>query len=314
MELRNLGKSGLRVPVVGLGCNNFGSRIDLDATRAVIGRALDLGVNFLDTADIYGNPKGASEDFIGRVLGEERRNVLIATKFANPMDEAGRLKGASRRYIVQAVEASLKRLRTDYIDLYQMHVPDPLTPIEETLSALDDLVRNGLVRYVGSSNLAAWQVVDAAWTARNLGTQGFIAAQNEFSLVHREPEQELLPALEAHGIGLLPYFPLAGGLLSGKYHQGEPLPAGTRFANAARYGERYMTEANWRIVEELRGFVQARDRSLLDLAFAWLLAHKPVASVIAGATRPEQVEQNTRAAAWVLTPEELAEVNRIATA
>jgi aryl-alcohol dehydrogenase-like predicted oxidoreductase len=314
MELRNLGKSGLRVPVVGLGCNNFGSRIDLDATRAVIGRALDLGVNFLDTADIYGNPKGASEDFIGRVLGEERRNVLIATKFANPMDEAGRLKGASRRYIVQAVEASLKRLRTDYIDLYQMHVPDPLTPIEETLSALDDLVRNGLVRYVGSSNLAAWQVVDAAWTARNLGTQGFISAQNEFSLVHREPEQELLPALEAHGIGLLPYFPLAGGLLSGKYHQGEPLPAGTRFANAARYGERYMTEANWRIVEELRGFVQARDRSLLDLAFAWLLAHKPVASVIAGATRPEQVEQNTRAAAWVLTPEELAEVNRIATA
>jgi aryl-alcohol dehydrogenase-like predicted oxidoreductase len=314
MELRNLGKSGLRVPVVGLGCNNFGSRIDLDATRAVIGKALDLGVNFLDTADIYGNPKGASEDFIGRVLGEERRNVLIATKFANPMDEAGRLKGASRRYIVQAVEASLKRLRTDYIDLYQMHVPDPLTPIEETLSALDDLVRNGLVRYVGSSNLTAWQVVDAAWTARNLRTQGFISAQNEFSLVHREPEQELLPALEAHDIGLLPYFPLAGGLLSGKYHQGEPLPAGTRFANAARYGERYMTEANWRIVEELRGFVQARDRSLLDLAFAWLLAHKPVASVIAGATRPEQVEQNTRAAAWVLTPEELAEVNRIATA
>jgi aryl-alcohol dehydrogenase-like predicted oxidoreductase len=314
MELRNLGKSGLRVPVVGLGCNNFGSRIDLDATRAVIGRALDLGVNFLDTADIYGNPKGASEDFIGRVLGEERRNVLIATKFANPMDEAGRLKGASRRYIVQAVEASLKRLRTDYIDLYQMHVPDPLTPIEETLSALDDLVRNGLVRYVGSSNLAAWQVVDAAWTARNLGTQGFISAQNEFSLVHREPEQELLPALEAHGIGLLPYFPLAGGLLSGKYHQGEPLPAGTRFANAARYGERYMTEANWRIVEELRGFVQSRDRSLLDLAFAWLLAHKPVASVIAGATRPEQVEQNARAAEWVLSPEELAEVNRIATA
>ena len=310
MEERNLGSSGLRVSAVGLGCNNFGGRIDLEATRAVVHKALDLGITLFDTADVYGN-RGGSETYLGQILSDRRHEVVLATKFGMQMDDAGRLQGGSRRYIVSAVEASLKRLRTDWIDLYQLHRPDPLTPIEETLRALDELVQRGLVRYVGCSNLPAWQVVDAQWTARTLSLNGFASCQDEYSLLERDPERELLPAMRAHGLGLLPYFPLARGLLTGKYRPDAPLPEGARLTGNRAAADQLLTDRNWRIVEALRAFCEARDRTLLELAFSWLLANPRVSSVIAGATKPEQLEQNARAAGWKLTPDELAEVDRI---
>ena len=310
MQERNFGTSGLRVSLVGLGCNNFGGRIDLDAARAVVHKALDLGITLFDTADVYGS-RGGSEEALGAILGERRKDIVLATKFGMPMDEAERLKGASRRYILSAVEASLARLRTDWIDLYQIHRPDPLTPIEETLRALDDLVRQGKVRYVGCSNLPAWQVVEAQWTAHDRGLNGFVSAQDEYSLVVRDAERELIPALRAYGLGLLPYFPLASGLLTGKYKRGAPLPEGARLTYMQPLAERYMTEANWRAVEELEAFCAVRGRSLLELAFNWLAAQPVVTSVIAGATRPEQLEQNVRAMGWTLTPEELTDIDRI---
>ena len=310
METRNLGTSGLRVSAVGLGCNNFGGRLDLIASRAVIDRAIDLGVTLFDTADVYGN-RGGSEEMLGAVLGRRRRDVVLASKFALPMDDAGRLRGASRRYIMRAVEASLKRLNTDHIDLYQLHSPDPHTPIEETLRALNDLIRAGMVRYVGCSNLPAWQVVDADWTARDLGLAGFVSCQDEYSLLVREPERDLLPAMQRLGLGLLPYFPLASGLLSGKYRKDQPLPEGARLTNSKGLADRLFTEHNWEVVERLRAFAQASGHSLLDLAFSWLAAQPQVSSVIAGATKPEQVEENVRAADWTLSTDELAEVGRI---
>src|SRR5215468_8389335 len=216
MEQRNLGKSGLRVSIVGLGCNNFGGRIDLAATRKVVHKALDLGITFFDEADTYGDPRGSSEACLGEILGDHRKNIVLATKFARPMDASGRFEGASRRYIIAQVEASLKRLKTDWIDLYQQHQPDPLTPIEETLRALDDLVRHGKVRYIGCSNLPAWRVIEAQWTARALNLNAFICCQDEWSLLVRDAERELVPAVEAYGLGFVPYFPLASGLLTGK--------------------------------------------------------------------------------------------------
>ncbi len=312
MEQRNLGTSGLRVSVVGLGCNNFGGRIDLEASRRVVHRALDLGITLFDTADIYGE-RGGSETCLGQILGDRRKDIVLATKFGMPMDEAETLKGGSRRYIMAAVEASLRRLRTDWIDLYQLHRPDPLTPIEETLRALDDLVRQGKVRYVGCSNLAGWQVVEAQWTAKHLGVNAFVSCQDEYSLVVRGIERDLLPAMQACGLGLLPFFPLASGLLTGKYQRNTPLPAGTRLANTQRLADRYLTDANWRVVERLAPFCAARGRNLLELAFSWLAARPQVASVIAGATKPEQVEQNIAAAGWRLGPEDLAEIDRLST-
>jgi aryl-alcohol dehydrogenase-like predicted oxidoreductase len=311
MELRNLGRSGLRVSTIGLGCNNFGGRIDEAATRAVIHKALDLGINLLDTADIYGE-RGGSETLIGRILQDNRKQVVLATKFAMPMDDSGETLGGSRRYIMTAIEDSLRRLQTDYIDLYQMHQLDPRTPIEETLRALDDLVRHGKVRYLGCSNFPAWRMTEAAWTARVAGLHGFVSCQDEYSLVHRQPEAELLPAARHLGFGLLPYFPLASGLLTGKYRRNANLPAGTRLANTQRLADRYLTERNWTIAEKLGDFVDQRGRTMLELAFSWLLAQSPVASVIAGATRPEQLEQNVNAGSWALTAEELAEIDRIA--
>ena len=312
MQQRNLGRSDLRVSVVGLGCNNFGGRIDLDATRRVVHKALDLGVTLFDTADVYGE-RGGSENFLGQILGPRRKDIVLATKFGLPMDDEGRLKGASRGYVMTAIEASLTRLRTDWIDLYQLHRPDPATPIEETLRALDDLVRQGKVRYVGCSNLPAWQVVEAQWTARRHGLEAFVSSQNEYSLLVRDAERELLPALEAYGLGLLPYFPLASGLLTGKYKRTLPPPEGARLANA-RYSGRYLSETNWARVEQLEEFCRRRNRTLLELAFGWLLSRPCLASVIAGATRPEQVEANVPAADWVLTPEDVTEVDRIAAA
>jgi aryl-alcohol dehydrogenase-like predicted oxidoreductase len=310
VDQRNLGKSGLRVSAVGLGCNNFGMKLDVEGTRKVVHRALDLGITFLDTADHYGN-MGGSESCLGEVLGERRKDVVLATKFAMPMDAAGTKTGASRRYIMAAVEASLTRLKTDWIDLYQLHRPDPLTPIEETLRALDDLVRQGKVRYVGCSNLRAWQVVEAQWTAKHLGLNAFIACQDEYSLLVRDIEQDLVPAIEAYDLGLLPYFPLASGLLTGKYKHGAAPPAGTRLATTKRLADSVMTPRNWQIVDALGEFVKERGHTLLELAMSWLASRSPVSSIIAGATRPEQVEQNVAAVGWPLSPADLAEIDRI---
>jgi aryl-alcohol dehydrogenase-like predicted oxidoreductase len=310
MEIRNLGQSGLRVSSIGLGCNNFGGRIDEAATKVVIHRALDLGITLFDTADVYGE-RGGSEAEMGRILGDDRKRIVLATKFAAPMDDTDEKLGGSRQYIMAAVEDSLRRLKTDWIDLYQMHRTDPRTPIEETLRALDDLVRQGKVRYIGCSNFPAWQMTEAAWTARTAGLNGFVSCQDEFSLIHRAPEAELLPAARKLGFGLLPYFPLASGLLTGKYRRNTALPAGTRLAKTQRLADRYLTERNWEIAEKLADFAEARGRTMLELAFSWLLAQSPVASVIAGATRPEQLEQNVKAGGWRMTADELAEIDRI---
>jgi aryl-alcohol dehydrogenase-like predicted oxidoreductase len=311
MELRNLGQSGLRVSAIGLGCNNFGGRIDDDATRAVIHKALDLGITLFDTADTYGE-RGGSETTMGKILGDDRKRIVLATKFGMPMDDVGVKVGGSRRYIMQAVEDSLRRLRTDWFDLYQIHAPDARTPIEETLRALDDLIHQGKVRYIGCSNFPAWQVVEAQWTAKTNNLHAFVSCQDEYSLLTRQVvEPQLKPAMLKHGMGLLPFFPLASGLLTGKYRRNTALPAGTRLASTQRLADRYLTERNWPIAEKLGDFAQQRGRTLLELAFSWLLAQSPVASVIAGATRPEQLEQNVKAGAWKLSPEELAEIDSI---
>lgn len=293
MRYRRLGDSGLVVSAVGLGCNNFGRRIDLDATRAVVDAAQDCGITLLDTADSY----GASEEFLGDVLVGRRDDFVVATKFGSDLGGAlGADFGArgSRRYVRRAVERSLRRLRTDHIDLYQLHRPDPLTPVEETLSALTDLVREGKVRYVGSSNFTGWQVADADWTARTRGLERFVSAQNEYSLLERGAEADLVGACERFGVGLLPYFPLANGLLTGKYRRDAPPPEGTRLAGRPEY----VTDARLDTVEALGGFASQRGVSLLDVAVGGLAALPAVASVIAGATRPEQVRANAAAGAW----------------
>jgi len=309
MKTRNLGRSGLSVSVVGLGCNNFGMACDLEASRAVVHKALDSGITLFDTADVYGG-NGGSETILGQALGDRRKDIVLATKFGMPMDEAGTRKGASRRYILSAVEASLSRLQTDWIDLYQIHRPDSLTPLEETLRALDDLIRQGKVRYIGCSNHPAWQVTDAKWIARELGANSFISCQDEYSLLARDPERELLPAMEAHGLGLLPYFPLACGLLSGKYKRNE-IPEGSRLGKVPRLADRYLTPANWQVVESLQEFCTKRGHTLLELAFSWLAAQRAVTSIIAGATKAAQVEQNARAIEWQLSADDLAEIDRL---
>jgi aryl-alcohol dehydrogenase-like predicted oxidoreductase len=310
MQKRKLGSSTLEVSVVGLGGNNFGGRIDFAATERVVHKAIELGVNFIDTADSYGN-RGGSEEELGRILGDKRKAIVLATKFGLPMDDAGTLRGASRRYIMQAVEASLKRLRTDWIDLYQLHRPDAQTQIEETLRALDELVRQGKVRFIGCSNLSAQQVIAADDTARQHRLATFVSCQDEYSLLERGIERELIPAAKARGMSILPYFPLASGLLTGKYRRGAALPPGSRLARNARHAQEFISERNWRIVDELAAFAARRGRSMLELAFSWLLRDAVVASVIAGATTPEQVEQNVAAAGWTLTAEDLAEIDRI---
>jgi aryl-alcohol dehydrogenase-like predicted oxidoreductase len=310
MQKRRLGNSTLEVSVVGLGGNNFGGRIDFAAAERVVHKAIALGLNLIDTSDSYGN-RGGSEEALGRILGDKRKTIVLATKFGLPMDDAGKLKGASRHYIMHAVEASLKRLRTDWIDLYQLHRPDPQTPIEETLRALDDLVRQGKVRFIGCSNLSAQQVAEALDTASRHGLASFVSCQDEYSLLVRDIERELLPLAKARGLGILPYFPLASGLLTGKYRRGVPLPPGSRLARNARHAQEFISERNWRIVGELEAFAARRGRTMLELAFGWLLRESAVASVIAGATTPEQVEQNVGAAGWTPSPEDVAELDRI---
>jgi aryl-alcohol dehydrogenase-like predicted oxidoreductase len=310
MQKRRLGKSALEVSVVGLGGNNFGGRIDFEATKRVVHRALDLGINLIDTADTYGN-RGGSEDELGRILSDKRKGIVLASKFGMQMDDAGKLKGASRGYVMRAVEASLKRLRTDWIDLYQLHRPDPSTPIEETLRALDDLVRQGKVRFIGSSNLSPAQLTEAQEIAQREGLTAFVSSQDEYSLLTRDIERELVPVVKANGMSVLPYFPLASGLLTGKYRRGAPLPPGSRLSKNRSHAADFLTEHNWRIVGALEALAARRGRTLIELAFSWLLRDQVVASVIAGATSPAQVEQNVAAAGWTLSAEDLAEIDRI---
>jgi aryl-alcohol dehydrogenase-like predicted oxidoreductase len=310
MKQRNIGKSNLRVSVVGLGCNNFGMITNLEKSRAVIESALDHGITFFDTADIYGN-RGGSETILGQVLGNRRKDIVLATKVGKPMDDAGTMQGASRRYIMSALEASLKRLKTDWIDLYQIHQPDPDTPQDETMKTLEELIRQGKVRYVGCSNFPAWKVVESRWISRIYGIDGFVSCQDNYSLLARTIEWELLPAMESYDLGLLPYFPLAGGLLTGKYKRNRPAAEGTRFAAWKDLAQRYTTEANWNLIESLEDFCAERSHTLLELAFAWLLAKPIVSSIIAGATKPEQIEKNVAAADWILSQEDLGEIDRL---
>jgi aryl-alcohol dehydrogenase-like predicted oxidoreductase len=310
MQTRTLGQNGPKVSVVGMGCNNFGA-LDLERSRAVVHAALDAGITLFDTADVYGN-RGGSESQLGEILGPRRKDIVLATKFGMPMDDAGTKSGGSRAYIMDAVEASLTRLKTDWIDLYQMHRPDPKTPIEETLGALNDLVKQGKVRHIGCSNMPAWQFADSQWVSKTKGLAAFETAQDEYSLLNRDVERELAPALQHYGMGLLPYFPLASGLLTGKYKKGEPIPENTRFARMGRFGERYMTDENWKIIGDLEAFARDRGHTLLDLAFSWLISKPFLSSVIAGATRPEQIAANVKAASWVLTADEAKEVGKIA--
>jgi aryl-alcohol dehydrogenase-like predicted oxidoreductase len=308
MKLRKLGSSGIEVSAVGLGCNNFGGRIGLEATRDVVDRAIDSGITLFDTADAYGN-RGGSETLLGEVLGARRKQIVLATKFGLAMDDSGTAKGASRRYVMEAVEASLKRLKTDWIDLYQLHFPDPATPIEETLRALDDLVQQGKVRQIGWSNMTAWQLADAVWTSRSNGLKQFVTVQAEYSLLETAVEQEIIPAAEHYGVGLLPFYPLAGGMLTGKYHK-DAMPASGRLTNTPKLANRLMTPANWRRVDICSAFAAERGHTLLELAFSWLLANPVVSSVIAGATSAAQVEANVAAGAWELTPDELKDLNQ----
>ena len=310
MQIRNLGGSGLRVSAVGLGCNNFGQRCDLETSRKVIHKAIDLGVTLFDTADIYAG-MGGSETVLGQVLGDRRKDIVLATKYSKPMSKDGTKQGASRRYIMSAVEASLTRLKTDYIDLYQQHDYDPLTPIEETLRTLDDLIRQGKVRYIGNSNFPAWRVAEAELAARAINVSPFVSCQDEYSLVVCEIEKDLLPAVQEYKLGLLPFFPLASGLLTGKYKRGTAAPEDTRFGKSLALRDRYVTPRNEDMVGKLQAFAEKRGHSMLELAFSWLASRPQVASVIAGATRAEQVEQNVKAIGWALSAEELAEIDGI---
>jgi aryl-alcohol dehydrogenase-like predicted oxidoreductase len=305
METRKIGS--LTVSVIGLGCNNFGRRLDAQGTAAVVNAALDAGIDFFDTADIYGD--GQSEIFIGQALGARRKEVILATKFGNEMEGQG--KGASPEYIRKAIEASLRRLGTDTIDLYQLHTPDSSVPMTETLDTLNDLVQEGKVREIGCSNFSAEQIGDAE-TSVWPDAARFVSVQNEYSLLKREPEAEVLPVCEELGLAFLPYFPLASGLLTGKYRRGQPLPEGTRISSGGY--AKWITDQNMAVVESLIRFAESKGHTILDLAFAWLLAQPAVASVIAGAMNPEQVRANAKAggsASWPLSAADLAEIELV---
>lgn len=310
MEIRNLGRSGLRVSVVGLGCNNFGMRLDQDQTTAVVTAALDAGITLFDTADMYGG-RGKSEVFLGKALGARRKEIVLASKFGMAMDDEGVKIGAARRYIMQAVEDSLERLGTDWIDLYQLHQPDPRTPIDETLRALDDLITQGKVRYIGSSNLPAWQSAEAEFVARELGANRFVSCQEEWNVLNRAIEKEVTPMMEAYGLGMLPYFPLASGLLTGKYKK-DAMPEGARLTDMPKFANRtYVTDANFDKVAKLEAYAESQGHSLLELAFSWLAAQPVTGSVIAGATKPEQIASNVAAAGWKMTADDLAKIDEI---
>ena len=308
MEYRQLGTAGVRVSAIGLGTNQFGGKVDQQGVNEIIAAALDLGVNFIDTADVY--TKSRSEETLGVALKGRWSSVVLATKVFNSTGEGPNDRGASRYHIMNGVEASLRRLQSDHIDLYQIHRWDAQTPIEETLRTLDDLVRSGKVRYIGASNFAAWQLARANLLAEFRGWAPFVTIQPHYHMVERSIEQELVPYCNAHHVGILPYFPLAGGFLTGKYRRGQPAPPGSRGEGSA-YVQQYMTDTNYDKVEHLADWAQARDHTMGELAHAWLLAQPQVSSVISGATSVEQVQQNARAADWRLTAAELAEVNAV---
>jgi len=311
MTLRNLGKSGLRVSLVGLGCNNFGGRMpDVEPVRAVVHRALDLGITLFDTADVYGN-RGRSEEMLGEALGPRRKDIVLATKFGMPMSDNARPRDASRGYIMKAVEASLKRLNTDWIDLYQVHRPDPKTPVDETMRALDDLVKQGKVRATGCSNYSAVELDGAQDAAAGAKVMPFATAQDEYSLLARGIERELIPAMQQSHMSLLPYFPLASGLLTGKYRRNAEPPKGARLAASKHHAADFISARNWSLVEKLEAVAQKSGHSMLELAFGWLLAKPILGSVIAGATRPEQIEQNVAAAQRRPPSAVLAEIDAI---
>ena len=310
MEKRSLGNSGIQASLVGIGCNNFGMKIDLEASRVVINAAIDAGITFFDTADMYGNTK--SEDFIGQTLGARRKDIVLATKFGGvAWMQKSQEKWADRAYIVKALEASLQRLRTDYVDLYQYHFPDPKTPLEETLAALDDLVKQGKVRAVGCSNLSGTQIAEATAKSQEHKTVNFVTAQNEWSLLKRDAERDVIPACDKYSLGQLPYFPLASGMLTGKYQRGKELVAGSRLATLSHF-KGLASDENFTKVEALQAFAEKRGHTILELAMSWLASHPCVSSVIAGATTPEQVRANAAAANWKLSAEELAEVDKLA--
>ena len=313
METRKIGS--LDVSVVGLGCNNFGMRIDEAAAKAVLDACLDEGINFFDTADVYGG-RGRSEEFLGRALGSRRDEVVIATKFGSPMSDDGQSQGGSKRWITQAVEDSLRRLGTDRIDLYQLHFPDENTNQEETLSALDELVRAGKVREIGCSNFGSTLIDEAQSISKDKGLARYVSVQNNYSLLQRGVEKKVLSACERHGMAFIPYFPLASGLLTGKYRSKDDRPAGTRItlmAEAApERAEQTLTDENFAIIGKLRAYAEEHGHTLLELAMSWLASKPAIASVIAGATKPEQVKANASAVGWTMTDEEQAQVGELA--
>ena len=311
MQKRKLGVGGPDVSIVGLGANNFGGRTDAAMSERVIARALDCGITLIDTSDNYGN-RGGSETILGNALGARRNDVVLATKFGLPMDDSGTKRGASRRYAMHAAEASLKRLKTDWIDLYQVHFPDSQTPIEETLRALDDLVKAGKIRFIGCSNFSAAQLQQALGVSQQEHMAAFVICQDQYNLLERGLEKDRLPIVRQHGLGLLPYFPLASGLLTGKYRQDSAAPPGTRFAGSTPRGnDAFLNARNWRLVRALSDFAAKRGHTLLELAISWLVSRPYIPSVIAGATRPQQIDQNIAAAGWALTDADIAEVDRI---
>ncbi|HSM70294.1 MAG TPA: aldo/keto reductase [Anaerolineales bacterium] len=309
MEYRNLGHAGVKVSAIGIGCNQFGGKVDKNGTKAIVQKALDEGINFFDTADVYGN-KGGSEEYLGAALEGLRDQVVIATKVRNAMGDGPNDKGASRYHIMNAVEASLRRLRTDHIDLYQIHRWDESVSVHEMMRALDDLVRAGKVLYIGASNFSAWQLCRGNDVAEMMGWEQFVTIQPHYHLFERGIERELVPYCEFANLGILPYFPLAGGFLTGKYKRGEPAPAGSR-GEKSPYVQKYMTDENFDKLDALTAFAESRGHTLHELAFAWLLSNKQVSSVIAGATKPEQVEANATTVGWTLSEEEMAEVNQL---
>ncbi len=309
MECRKIGNTGLKVSEIGLGGNNFGWWADEPTSIAVINHALDMGINFIDTADGY--DRGNSETFIGKAVKGKRTEVIITTKFGVPMGKDPNERGGSRYYIMRAVEASLKRLQTDYIDLYQMHFPDPETPIEETLRALDDLVRSGKVRYIGCSNFAAWQLCEALWTSRVNNLHSFVMVQPRYNLLYRDIEKELIPCCQSYSIGVIPHSPLASGFLTGKYRKGEELPADARLSGPNPSYARMFTDSNWDRLAKLETFATEHGHTVAELAIVWLLSKPWLSTVIAGARKLEQVSANVAAVEWKLTAEEIAEVDAI---
>lgn len=309
MEYRNLGGSGLKVSEIGLGGNNFGWWADEQTSVSVINHAIDTGINFIDTADVY--DRGHSEEFIGQAINGKRDRVLIATKFGSPMGEGPNDRGGSRYYTMKAVEASLRRLQTDYIDLYQIHFPDTTTAIEETLRTLDDIIRAGKVRYIGCSNFAAWQLCEALWTSKVCNLPSFVTVQPRYNMFDRQIERELVPCCQSYGIGVIPYSPLAGGFLTGKYRQGEKPPDG-RLSQQMSTGSGLFKDDNWDKLSKIEAFALECGHTMGELAIAWLLSRPWLSTVIAGARKAEQVSANIAAAQWKLTAEETAEVDAIA--